>query len=184
MSILKLLFYLFLGQYMPYPGAVNNVVISMPGTPFITGQTIGTLRSNFTGCVGFSFSTGAAPITITDLGRWVVAGNSATHTVDIVIPAISLVAQAVIVTSGATANAYAYTAITPVVLSATTNYNVVSTEVNGGDQWGDNNTSVTHTSVGTVNQAVVDTAPPNCIATSGANASLDNSYVPTNFKYF
>src|SRR5436309_6962322 len=46
----------------------------------LTGQVLGSLRNNFTGWVGFEFTVGANPLTVSQLGRWDVAGNAATHT--------------------------------------------------------------------------------------------------------
>lgn len=178
--LLLLLHALFLAQYMPYPGAV--ALRGVPSTPVITGQTLGTLRSNFTGCVGFVFQTGASPITVTDLGRWVVAGNSATHSI-LLNGTGGVSVSATVNTSGATPGAYAYTSITPTVLAASGAWAIFSAEVNGGDQWYDNDTVLTSTAVITVTNAAVQSSPPACNGGGGINAGANNSYVPPNFKY-
>jgi hypothetical protein len=62
--------------------ASATVTVSAPitSTSYVTGQTLGTLRRDFTGRVGFKFTVGATPLTINMLGRWIVSGNTGTHT--------------------------------------------------------------------------------------------------------
>ncbi len=50
-------------------------------TTFVTGVTLSSLRNNFSGWIGFRFAVGGAPITVTQLGRWVVNGNNGNHTI-------------------------------------------------------------------------------------------------------
>jgi hypothetical protein len=61
-----------------------ELAIVTPETAFVTGKTLGTIRNNLTGFVGMKFTLGAAPVTVTSLGRLYVAGNTGTHTVKIV----------------------------------------------------------------------------------------------------
>ena len=82
-----------------------------------------TLRNDFSGWVGFRFTVGSAPLVITELGRWVLSGNSASHALRIVgadgvdVPG----ATTTVNTSGATAGQFLYGALaTPVVLAANT----------------------------------------------------------------
>src|SRR5688572_26527840 len=94
------------------------------GTVFVTGQTLGTVRSDFTGEVGFRV-TFAGSVTITHLGRWVKAGNSGTHAMRLVNGSAVTIAgvTATVNTSGASAGAFAYAALAaPVVVSAGTYY--------------------------------------------------------------
>ena len=53
--------------------------------PLITAQTPGAPRNNFDGSLGFRFTVGGAAITVTALGRWVVAGNAQTHVIRMAI---------------------------------------------------------------------------------------------------
>lgn len=113
-------------------------------SPFITGQTPGSPRNNFGAPVGFKFTVGGASILVTSLGRWVLSGNSGSHLLEIYRYNTSAVIASVTVnTSGATANAYLYGAITPVTLNAGESYAIQSTEVNGGDNFCDL-TPITH----------------------------------------
>ena len=43
-----------------------------------------TLRNDYTGWAGLRFTVGPAPVTVTELGRWVLSGNSQDHTVKVV----------------------------------------------------------------------------------------------------
>lgn len=146
-------------------------------TPFITTQTLGTLRNNFTGTVGHIIQVGPSDLTVDALGRWVVSGNSGTHSVTIYdIAGASVVATASINTSGAGVGAYLYASITPVTLTAGKRYAIESAETNGGDQWYDSDTIVTQDpTAGTVESAV--------FSHTSANGGYNQSYVPANFKF-
>ena len=124
-------------------------------TGFVTGQTLGTLRNDFTGWVGFQFTVGSSPLTLTGLGRWVVAGNSGTHTVVVSRASDGVWMGSVSVsTSGAAAGAFTYVAPgTPISLAANTAYNMISLETSGGDQWYNDDTTVTTTGAATINNS-------------------------------
>jgi len=79
-------------------------------TTFVTGVTLSSLRNNFSGWIGFRFAVGSAPITVTQLGRWVVSGNSGNHTVKLIVEAGNDVSGASVTvnTSGAPAGQFAY----------------------------------------------------------------------------
>lgn len=121
----------------------NYYGTSSPGAPtaLVTGVTLNSpqLRSDFTGWVGFKFTVGSTPIRVTDLGRWVVSGNSGSHVVKLVraddltdVPN----ASATVNTSGKPAGQFAYAQLAgTVTLAANTTYYLVSHEVSGGDQW-------------------------------------------------
>ena len=52
---------------------------------FVTSVALSTtIRNNFAGWLGMKLTTGTAPVTIRELGRWVIAGNTAAHTVKLV----------------------------------------------------------------------------------------------------
>lgn len=149
--------------------------------PFITSQSTGVLRNNFSGFVGFQFTVGASPITITALGRLVFAGNTFTHVVNLYdnggsgIPILTVT----VATLGQTAGQYTYAnVITPMVLAAGGIYFCLSQELSAGDQWADQTTTVVGASVATVNGSaiILSTAPQ-----LGAAGLF--SYVPPNFLY-
>lgn len=146
-------------------------------TPFITAQSLGTLRNNNTGTTGFILQVGPSDLTVDALGRWVVSGNSGSHDVTIYdIAGASVVATATINTSGATAGDYKYVSITPVTLTAGKRYAIESAETNGGDQWYDDDTTVTQDpTAGTVESAV--------FSHTSAHNGYNNSYGPVNFKF-
>src|SRR6266540_4071716 len=151
-------------------------------TALASSVTLGTLRSNFSGWVGFRFAVGGAPITVTQLGRWVVSGNSGSHTVKLVdsggndVPGGSVTVN----TSGAAAGQFAYaTLANSVTLSPGATYVWMSQETNGGDQWYDYNRGVTLTSAATPNQAAWANNG-GIYVTTGAST---NSYGPVNLKY-
>lgn len=155
-----------------------------PALNFVSSQTLSTtIRNNHQGWLGMKITVGASPITIRELGRWVVSGNTATHTVKVVAAATSVDlpgGSVAVATAGAPAG-FKYVALaSPVTLSANTAYYIISQETSGGDQWYDGGSTLTYaTSVATVNQAVYSgNAPP---YTLGWNAN--NCYVPVAFKY-
>ena len=52
--------------------------------PFITGTTLNTSRNDFSGWLGMRFTVGAAPISVTQLGRLWLSGNSLAHALKLV----------------------------------------------------------------------------------------------------
>jgi Domain of unknown function (DUF4082) len=143
-------------------------------TNFIIGETLGSQRDGYTGTVGFKFTTTYA-ITVTALGRWVVSGNSGTHTVALYNSSCSSLGSVSVATSGATAGQFKYVNLgTPVAL-VTGTYYVMSSETNGGDQWYDDNTTVTTSAVGSVTGSVDGTCT--------VDVNGPHSYVPVDFQY-
>lgn len=155
------------------------------GTAFILTQTVGTLRNDFTGCVGFIFATTATP-TVTALGRWVVSGNSGSHTVYLLdTGSNTVVASVAINTSGATPGQYKYASVTPVMLSSANNYVLCSAETNTGDQWYGDDTTINSTSagVGAIIGAEGSTSTPPANANNFPGAVGQFSYGPVNFLF-
>jgi hypothetical protein len=155
-------------------------VVASSDTVLVTSQdTTGTLRNDVDGKVGFQFTVGANPITVTALGRWVVSGNSGAHNLVIMTGDCSSTLAAVIVnTSGATPGTYLYATITPLTLSANASYRVLSTETSAGtEQWYSNGPITTTSDVGSIS-AAYSIAGPGC-----GNAAANESYVPVNLKY-
>ena len=156
-------------------------------TSFITGQTVGTLRADFTASVGMQVTIAGTDVVVTQLGRWVISGNSQTHILRIYSDPFgtpTLLGSVTVNTSGATAGAYLYgTLSSPVTLTASTAYVIVSDETNGGDQWSGSDASVTHTAVATVDQAVYRGGATGGSGTFGAGGSTNNAFGPIAFKY-
>jgi len=170
----------FVGQ--PGIGAAASSPNSAPSggggggdTTFITGQTLGTLRNDFTGNVGFIGTVGASAMTITQLGRWVVSGNSHTHTLYLKTSAGVTLQSVVVNTSGAGAGAFLYGSITPTVVASGDSYMIESAETSGQDQWYDQDTTLTHTADGTIDDVVS--------ADGFGDGNPDHTYVPVSFKY-
>lgn len=154
-------------------------------TSFVTSVTAGSTRNNWNGEVGFRFTVGASPITVTELARWVLAGNTNAHNVsiygNIFTGSPTLIAQVSIDTSGAPTNAFKSEAISPVVLSAATIYCIVSEELSGGDSFLNSNTSITTTTVATVVDAVYRSGTSGAFHNNGGPAGF--AYVPPSFSY-
>ena len=112
-----------------------------------------TLRNDYTGWAGLRFTVGPAPVTITELGRWVLSGNSQDHTVKVVdmngmdVPGVAVNVP----TAGRPAGQFSYaTLAAQVLLEANTSYYLVSQETSGGDQFLAYNNVLT-TSMGATN---------------------------------
>jgi hypothetical protein len=109
--------------------------------PIITGHGMSTLRNDFSGWLGMEMTTGGSSITVGELGRWVVPGNSGTHSVRLVEAATgNNLGTANVVTAGASSGQFKYAPLSPAVtLAPNTSYYVLSQESAGGDQWHDFN---------------------------------------------
>jgi len=176
------------GPFLPVMTAQWMVVLggsppaAASGTAAVTGHSLTSLRNDYTGRAGFEFTVGGSPITVTHVGRWVVAGNSGTHTVRITDSSGNTLTNgsASVNTSGATAAAYQYTALsTPVVLSASTTYAIFSDETNDGDQFYEFGITLTTTAAITAGQSAYSSGEGDI----GLIGSSGTSYIPVNFKY-
>lgn len=106
--------------------------------PWVTSQSLGTAYSGpfFSNDVGTEFTVAGSPIVVTQLGRWVAAGNTLTHNLKLVRASDSAtLATATVDTSTATPGTYVYAPIAPVTLSAGASYYVTSGETSGTDSW-------------------------------------------------
>ncbi len=152
-------------------------------TSFATAITTGDLRNDYGNWVGTKITVGNSNITVKQLGRYFVTGNSRTHTLAIYTTDGTQVASVSIDMSSGSTDSLGFkyaTLSSPYTLSANTSYYIVSLESSGGDQWYGNNTmpTLTTTSVATVNGAVFYTGSYwNYWGAAGT------SYVPLNFKY-
>jgi hypothetical protein len=156
---------------------------SSTSTAFVTSVNLGTPRSDYGGYVGMELVVGAAPVTVTQLGRMMASGNTGTHTVKLVNASNgSDVAGGSVAISmaGGTVGQFTYATLTsPVTLSAGATYYLVSQEVVGGDEWYDINTVLTTTSVASDATGAYGTGPGAWFTYGSAG----NSYGPLDFKY-
>lgn len=163
--------------------AVKFVPAAGSNTSFVSSLTTGSqLRNNYGNYVGMKITVGASNITVKELGRYFVSGNSGTHTLAIYTTGGTQLGSASINMGTGTADSLGYKYVTlssPVTLAANTAYYIVSMETNGGDQWYGNTTlpSLTTTNAAAVNSGVY--------YNSGwvTYGSAGNCYVPLNFKY-
>ncbi|MCB1227504.1 MAG: DNRLRE domain-containing protein [Verrucomicrobiales bacterium] len=153
---------------------------------FVTDTTLSTsaLRNNATTWRGFQFTTGANPIVIHELARWVLSGNTQQHGVRIVDAATKLTvpgAEVQVDTAGA-AVGYKYAPLAaPVTLPAGTAFYLVSEEFNGGDTWYEGNCTLTcDSSVASIDQSVWSDSSGTVFT---LNNGPNNSYIPVAFRY-
>ena len=113
----------------------------------VNGHSSGTLRNDATIEAGMKYTTGSSSITVSQLGREFVAGNSLTHQLKIYRDSDkSLLGSCSVSMSSGTADGLGYKYCnlnSSVVLSPNTAYLVVSTETHGGDQFYDSDRAVT-----------------------------------------
>lgn len=120
-------------------------------TTFITGQSLGPVRNDFSGGVGFQFVVGGADVVVSSLGRWVISGNSGTHVLRIRNSSGTDLGNVTVNTSGATTAAFLYgTLATPITLTAASTYYMLSDESNNGDNWNNEATVLTHTTAASI----------------------------------
>ncbi len=165
--------------------AVKFVPVAGSGTSFVTGISLsGTKRNNFGSYVGMKITVGSQPLTVKQLGRYFVPGNSGTHNVKIVnaLTGTDLINGGVYIDMGAgTADSQGFKyadLAAPVTLAANSSYYIISSEADGGDQWHDYDSVLSTTGAAVVNSGVYYWN--NAYSTYG---SQGNSYGPVNFKY-
>lgn len=151
-------------------------------TAFVIGQTLGSpARNNSSYNDGMVFTVGAAPITITDLGRWVIAGNVQDHQIDLIRASDKvLLGSATQLGAGAIAGQFNYAALSPtIMLAANTQYYLLFHKIAGGDQfYNDAGSVLTTTGVATIDASVwFDGTNYNLGTTAG------QSFGPLSFKY-
>jgi probable HAF family extracellular repeat protein len=161
-----------------YEGAADS------GSEYVTDATLGRLRNDYTGWVGMQITVGADPVTVSELGRMVAAGNTGLHTVKLVRASdgANIAGGSVVIpTSSTVTGDFKYMPLpSPITLSPNTTYYFVSQETSGGDGWYDvQDTVVTTTSVASVTAGVYGNGPGTWAPFGGAN----HSYVPVSFKY-
>lgn len=160
---------------------VNSTPAAASGTPWVTSTgSFGATRSDFDGCLGVKFTVGGSPITVSSLGRWKRTGNSQTHTVKI-LQTSTVLASVVVDLSTGSVGSFVYGSITPLVLSASTTYFIVSSETNGGDTWYDIASAVfTETGVAASISACFQS---DCLGTPDEAGTSGQMYGFVNFLY-
>lgn len=152
------------------------------GTEFGTSYSIGSPLTSTGGNndLGMSITIAGSNITVTHLGRWVIGGNSQSHTLKIwgdIFGTPTVLGSVVVNCSGATSGQILYGALgTPITLTAGTTYAITSAEVTGQDSFSDEST-VFHTSVATVN-GLAYYAGSGIFGTAGSGC-----FGPLSFKY-
>jgi hypothetical protein len=153
---------------------------------FIKDQTLGTLRTD-AAFFGMAIVVGPDPLRVHTLGRFFVTGNTGTHRIklvdaDDVNGQLGLVTVSMI---GGTEGTYTYGSMVPsVTLIPDHRYYIVSEELNPGDQFFDQDTTVRYDAPQTVTPAVVESAitsdnPGLYVAVGGP----EHAYGPVNFQY-
>ncbi len=137
------------------------------------------LRNNFTGFVGMQFTVGSNSLSVSSVGRICVAGNSATHTVELVnAQGGTNVASASVNMANCVAGQFVYASLTSsATIEAGASYYLVSQEQAGGDFWYDS---------GPISP-LADVSVTNSIYSSGSGWVPDNgpntAYVPPSMEY-
>lgn len=165
-----------------YQAHRRSAFSAVPTVEWLTNYTTGTLRADLDGWVGCYVTPRNGNITVTALGRWVIAGNSQTHTVKVLRNGLSTIASASINTVGATAGQVRYTDVTPFTLTNGVQYVIASQEFNLGDQWYNNgaqNTALVRWDKGTCDDAVYSIAGTTY---STMVAGTNSMFVPVSFK--
>ncbi|HEY1050315.1 MAG TPA: hypothetical protein VGE39_11190, partial [Prosthecobacter sp.] len=158
---------------------------SSEAQPLITGHSMSLLRNDFTGWLGMEFTTGSSVLTVSQLGRWVVAGNSGAHQVRLVNATTGAVlATASVTTAGQPAGQMAYTALPAVVnLAASTRYHLLSQEAAGGDFWHDFARPAAGTPSGYQQWLLANGLPMDQSGAGSATASVTSDGVANLMKY-
>jgi hypothetical protein len=178
---------MLLGQLFPSPGPGRAPFGGGGGgTEWVTGQSVSATANNQTICVGtkFNVSSGVS-FSVTELGRWVVSGNSASHILTLTDTSGTSLGACSVNTSGQTPGTYVYCVLgTPIAITGpVTGYAMFSQELSGGDHWGNPGASITTTAVAANQGGASGTiSGNNCTSPTGWETS-DKIYGPVNFKY-
>lgn len=144
------------------------------------------LRNTYTGFVGMQILTGNLSVTLNYLGRMMLSGNAAAHTVKVVRASTQIDVPGASVSlnmAGGTIGQFKYAALaTPVVLLANTLYWIVTQETAAGDVWHDHASTVLipNTAIATITALVWDRPLGGwTVQAVGAN----ESFGPVNFGH-
>jgi hypothetical protein len=115
-------------------------------------------------------TVGSSPLTVTALGRLVLSGNTQAHEITLVDAANNLLGSVTVNTAGMTVGQFVYAALSsPVTLSASHVYYILSMENVGGDFWYADNVNVTTTSAAILDYSVYESM-------RGASDGLEHPY--------
>jgi hypothetical protein len=145
-----------------------------------TNYTPTSAINNYSGLVGMVFTNLTAGVSVTHLGRWKISGNSQIHTNYLVRHSDrALMASNVVNMASGSVGQFNYDTVTPVSLAANTKYMILTSEINGGDQWYDAaNGSGAVLSTGTYQGATYGTTIGNA-----GEITFARPYGPTDMKY-
>lgn len=150
-------------------------------TPWVTGQSLGTLRSpgDFDGTVGCTVTVNST-ITVTSIGAWVINGSTQSHHIGFFDSGGSLSGFVILNKSGLSTGFHYVVLGTPLVLTAGT-YFFGEEEFNSGDAFYNQDTTLTTTAVATISAASFNST--GFIAPSGAGTAGAHCFVPVSFLY-
>lgn len=160
---------------------------------FMLSEVLGTLRSDFAGFSGMAIRVGSSPLTVFALGRFVAPGNGVNpgntiHEIRIFDVAANASPAGGTVLADTTPGAagmfvqdsFVFADLpSPVTLNTNAEYFIVSAEKVGGEQWYDQDTSVTTRSEASVTSPVF--SPDGVTFTRGAPGA--KTYGPVSFLY-
>lgn len=158
---------------------------SVPTYEWLTNFTTTTLRSDADIWVGVSL-TPSANLTVTHIGRRVVAGNTQTHTVRFSVNGGPNFASVTVDTTTGTPGQIHYTAITPFTLTNGQAYILASREFLAGDQWYDAGAAghaMVRADKATSNDAAYSNDGTVGVSFSTLGAGANAQYVPVSFKF-
>jgi hypothetical protein len=149
---------------------------SHPEVALVATPTLGSLRTGFTGTVGFSF-TPWTDLYVTKVGRWVVSGNTLSHALTIFQSAGSQQGSTVTLNTSGLSVGFNYVATSAnIFLKGGTKYIIESAETTSGDQWYDNNTTLTLSVDGNMGKCALSHAEGAC--------AIGTAYGPPDLKYY
>jgi pimeloyl-ACP methyl ester carboxylesterase len=106
---------------------------------FIRQISLSGLKNDFDGWCGMKFTTGDNPVTMVQLGRWIIEGNKFTHTVKLIHATTGNDVEGASVTinpSNGKPGDFKYANLpAPVILPPKTSFYLVSSEAGGKDSW-------------------------------------------------
>ena len=166
----------------PFLSILSKSVNSSTEYPAFTSFTGGTLANNLTFDCGMWF-TPSTGMTVTQLARWVISGNSQRHTLTLWGPTTNVLATVSVNCSGATTGAWLYgTLSSSVALTSGQTYYVTSSETNGGDQWYDYSSTITANATYSSSVSAWELAYY-LGGTMAKGGSSGRAYGPVNFKF-
>lgn len=151
-----------------------------PGQPFITGASGGTIRTDQL-WVGYAFQVASKNLTVTALGRVVLAGNSFAHLINLLDAAGNLLAQVSVATAGQPVGGFVYTKLpSSVLLTAGAEFFVLSRE-DSSDGWLNSDMAYTTSADASLIGGAYLTFPSDG---TGAIVPYGSApFVPPNFQY-